>query len=442
MQQIELAPDYSEGRVTIGPYLPAGLGFTNFPPPYPGAGGGVYPYVDSSYANPLTPGLPPQVLMIEESPYVGGFVLSSATPQPNSPTNWYWNIRVGDKIRINDSGRYYTIVGPCTINPNNSATPGQNPELFVNNGPPGSLNPAKGLGPTLHRSYWFNSSVGWVVAQTHFPEFLFVVNGQDDGSPPLSATAAGLLAAASPDGYVDNGWNGFDDNLDAEIAAGASPTVDELAEWEIEQWIGAENVGSALLDNTSPLPPSASTPSVTWITSSKPSQIIHDVPYSIVRRPVPVEGSRETSLPGSVVIDATTWNLPLPERSRLPVDPSSLTCDILINPNGQVVPQTIYSTPISFNEPFFHFWLTDRTDVASLTPWDPTTQSPPTQPALPMPQGTPNYTGTAFLKGNRKLVTLFTKSGYVSIDDIVNFNGTDVNAPFYDVQLGSTSGGE
>ena len=46
----------------------------------------------------------------------------------NPPTSWYWNIRIGDKVRINNSGIYYTVVGPMQI---------PNPELFVNVGEPG-----------------------------------------------------------------------------------------------------------------------------------------------------------------------------------------------------------------------------------------------------------------------------------------------------------------
>ena len=36
-------------------------------------------------------------------------------PIPNEPTSWYWNIRQGDKIRIDDSGRYYTVAGPMVV---------------------------------------------------------------------------------------------------------------------------------------------------------------------------------------------------------------------------------------------------------------------------------------------------------------------------------------
>ena len=47
----------------------------------------------------------------------------------NPPTSWYWNIRIGDKIQINNTGISYTVVGPMTV---------FNPELFVNVGVPGT----------------------------------------------------------------------------------------------------------------------------------------------------------------------------------------------------------------------------------------------------------------------------------------------------------------
>ena len=39
--------------------------------------------------------------------------------------------------------------------------------------------------------------------------------------------------------------------------------------------------------------------------------------------------------------------------------------DILLNPNGTVVPTTVYSSPSSFgmNSAFYHFWLAERGDL-------------------------------------------------------------------------------
>ena len=98
-----------------------------------------------------------------------------------------------------------------------------------------------------------------------------------------------------------------------------------------------------------------------------------NISYTITRRPVVSPGSRETPLPSNVVVDLTTWNAQyfnanfsgttgvsyVSERSRLPVDPTTGYVDILLNPNGTVVPTTEYSSPSSFgmNSAFYHFWL-------------------------------------------------------------------------------------
>ena len=43
-----------------------------------------------------------------------------AIDMPNPPTNWSWNIRVGDKLQINQAGPWYTVVGPV-VTPNPGA---------------------------------------------------------------------------------------------------------------------------------------------------------------------------------------------------------------------------------------------------------------------------------------------------------------------------------
>jgi hypothetical protein len=68
--------------------------------------------------------------MIEESAF------DPNTELPNSPTSWFWNIRLGDKIQINHAGPWYTVVGPMT---QTQAT--GNSEMFVNAGPPGTQSP-------------------------------------------------------------------------------------------------------------------------------------------------------------------------------------------------------------------------------------------------------------------------------------------------------------
>lgn len=404
LQSIELAGDYTSGAITIGPMLPPGMAMPGFPTPYV-KGGGTYPYFDStslSLGGSLT-----TVLMIEESPFVGGYVVGGA-PIRNEPTSWYWNIRVGDKIRPNDSGQYYTVVGPCTVNPYTSG--GANSELFVNVGIPGTASP-------LVRTY-YTTNAGTVIAGTFSPEFLFLVNGQDD--PPL-------------DGYADNGWDGFDNPPTFGVSAGMPNGVaDDWAETiqEQERWLGV-SAGSKLSDVPPVVGPYINSPTGFWIATSG-TTTLQDRHYAIRRRPVPVEGARETAMPSGVVIDATTWNT-TQERSRLPIDPFSLAVDILVNANGQVVPTTLYGVPTGANAlSFYHFWVTERTDVQA-----------PTLPAgvyhLPMPKGTAGgYISTGFdLKSDRRLITLFTKSGLINTDTVENFSGSDVNAPFYDAQLGS-----
>lgn len=404
IQQIELAPDYAEGLVNIGPFYQSGGAPANFPPAYPVGSGVTYPYNDSTVGNFS------RVLMIEQSPYVGGFI-TGPSAIPNPPTSWYWNIRVGDQIRINNSGPFYTVVGPCTVNPISSA--GNNTELFVNVGAPGTASP-------LARSYYQDLS-GANPPIAGNPEFLFLVNGKDDDG----------------DGYVDSGWDGFDNNLTAEIANNTAHLVDELIEWETETWRGAAgNVN--LYDPGFAMQAATDSPSLGWLGPpvNGATTVQHDLPYTIRRRPVPVQGARETNLPGSIVIDATTWNFPAQERSRLPIDPYSLTADILVNADGQVVPQTIYSTPTAFNLPFYHFWLTERTSVL-----------PPSGlkdasgnllvPQLGMPEGTPNFTSPpAPLKGNRRLISMFTKSGFITTGSLENFDGTNILAPYLDAQQG------
>lgn len=109
---------------------------------------------------------------------------------PNSPTNWFWNVRVGDQVQINNAGPWYTICGPMQTGPAQG-----NPEMFVNIGPPGTSLPTLNGGQPC--------------------EFLLLVNGRDDNG----------------NGWVDEGWDGVDNN--------GNGKVDEAAEWEVEQWLGS-----------------------------------------------------------------------------------------------------------------------------------------------------------------------------------------------------------
>lgn len=424
---IEPGPDYSNGQVVVWPVLTALEYAANnnilIPPQiaYPGDNNATYPYLPQATRNAVYGGFQPpgEVLLVEQAPFVGNNAGNNQTPPIlNNPTSWFWNVRLGDQIQIGDQGRKYTIVGPCRISP--FSAPGSpnfgNPELFVNDGPPGSQ-------PQFARVYtdqFLNQS------SPYFVEYLLVVNGQDDDA----------------NGFIDDGWDGFDNNYNGTFDEAVSNYNGfTMTEWtEVEQWLGAERgrVGAfsytaALADTTRNLPP--------------PSN------YTISRRPVVSPGARETALPTNVVIDATSWNTTA-ERSRLPIDRNSHFVDILLNPNGQAVLQTTYSNPTSVGEnaTFYHFWLSERADVHEFTDvWgintgtNPPTPNPnPNAPTsifhLPIPA---SFTGglatppTLFLTGERMLVTLFGRTGQITSNSVEFFNANDVNQPFYDSQLGA-----
>ncbi len=367
---MQLAPDYSEGLVSVLVTPPVFDTGTTFPYP-PSLGGGNYPVVA---------GTPGPILVLQQS------VTNPSTGVVNPPTSWYWNIRIGDRIQINNAGISYTVVGPMSV---------VNPELFVNTGAPGTNPPL-----TL--------TIGTV---TYHPEFLFLVNGIDDNN----------------DGYVDNGWDGIDNDGDGLIDQVTDTLTTPLTEWvETETWQGAIASGNST-----------------------------NLPYTVTRRPAVAPGARETLLPSNVVVDLTSWNpgfynntAPfntygitwVAERSRLPVDPTTGYVDILINPNGTVMPTTVYSSPSSFGmaSSFYHFWLSERGDL-----FDPHAQTGVPY-LLPMVAGAANYPsasdllGTRALSGERRLVTLYTRTGQIITNQVenTNFNGTNPSLPFLLPQQG------
>jgi prepilin-type N-terminal cleavage/methylation domain-containing protein len=365
---IEAAPEYTEGVLGIAfPLAPFNI-------PYPLInGGGNYPISNNSVVGG------PNVLMVKE-------VVVSSSGVLNEPTSWFWNIRVGDKLQINGAGLWYTVVGPMVWTPQQG-----NSELFVNVGAPGTQSPFQDL--------QFGANVN--------PEFLFLVNGIDDNQ----------------NGWVDEGYDGVDNNYSFELANGGPYLTDEIAEWENETW------PATILA----LPPAA------------------NLPYTIKRRPAPAANSRETSLPTNVVIDLTTWGNAFQERSQFPsgvINPYTGYVDILVYPNGTVVPTTIYSAPSSFgmSGAFFHFWLAERSDIAAPS------QNATKAPFLPVGNikqqlilsGTP-FTG-ASLQGEYRIVTLFTRTGQITSNDNVEFdnpvnpaNGTTYNPgyPFLPTEQGT-----
>jgi prepilin-type N-terminal cleavage/methylation domain-containing protein len=169
---IEPAPDYSEGRVSIV----AG--------PNPAAATLPLLYAPTARAYPA------ETLRIEES-------RENATGAPNARTSWYWNVRIGERIRIGESGAWYTIIGPAKVPPGAG-----NPEQFVNVGPPGVPSPIVRGGDEV--------------------EFLYVVNGLDDDA----------------DGVTDSGWDG--------TGYAAGQLAPGVPGWEAERWHVAH--GPGLLD--------------------------------------------------------------------------------------------------------------------------------------------------------------------------------------------------
>lgn len=391
---IEPAPDYSEGLVTAKPHFDPNTGR------FPG---------DTS-TDPRADYLRVQECLVN---YRSGVAL------PNPRTNWFWNIRQGDKFRFNDTGHVYTIVGPM----GDPSNPIPNPERYVHAGP-----------------------------NYQGPEFLYLVNGVDDNS----------------NGYIDDSFDGIDDDANPAYVdpyPGANgvwydpplltntpltPAQYILAELEDEKFIGLplinpasanglDDDGNGIVDD----------PSETDFTQK---------PYTIQRRPIPSPGARVMNLPSGIVVDMTSWNYhperapfgSAGERSRLPIDPLSGFVDVMLTPGGQVVQAeatTQPGPPRAF--PFYHFWLTEADDVSSAlwgfpapTPADPDPNPNPNPNAsarnylLPIPRDANTQAGEAVLEGERRLVTINTRTGQVSTNTIEDFDPTFIGAPFLRAQQG------
>jgi len=336
---LEPAPPYKEGFVDASPALPAG------------------------FSLPV-----PALLVVEHARAPDG--------SPNVRTSWFWNLRVGDQIRLGQpqvithagsgtenimqptpSGNVYTVVGPMVVGPDAG-----NSELFVNFGNPGSASP-------------FQAQVGNVALNL---DFLYLVNGKDDNG----------------DGLTDEGWDGVDNNLNG--------VTDEVGEWEPERWLQTFNAGSTNLT------------------------------YRVERRPMPSQRSIATTMPAGTVIDMTSW-ASTRERSRVRVNPYTGAVDLMIQPDGTVSCSTPYASPASFSlaDSFTHLWIADIQDIHDMLP--------PSANAfrLPMPVDTPGWSPSSpALKGASRIVTL-ARSGRLSVTDPAgSFSITDISAPFRRGQTG------
>ncbi|MGE3821210.1 MAG: prepilin-type N-terminal cleavage/methylation domain-containing protein [Isosphaeraceae bacterium] len=422
--QIEPAPTLSDGYVTfptgraswIGPGNPPLPPVYPFPVRFDAAGNPLLPTsnVNGNYPLPLSPGVPDpvqtilgtdtnrHVLMVVEARATYNGAIQRYVPAPR--VNWFWNVRIGDRIRLEDSGAYYTIVGPMTV---------FNPEKYVNIGPPGT--------PAVLSDTYFNGDETTVPVR---PEFLFLVNGVDDNH----------------DGYVDQGVDGVNQNLD--YVPNTSPLfqiTDDLREWvapanapwtsEREVWLNSALERDWDYAKRYPRDPTLP-PNVAIGAQVRPRAYS----YTIHRRPVVSPGAREVNLPAGAVIDLTTWNSTR-ERSRLPVDRYTGVVDVLIKPSGEIVPTTEYSSPSSFpmDDAFYHFWIADREDVV-----EPFNSGG--YPNLPVPEGTAGYTRipAVFLKKDRQLLTLTTRTGQVVTNSVEYFDVAtpDPNLPYRDAQRG------
>ena len=159
-------------------------------------------------------------------------------------------------------------------------------------------------------------------------------------------------------------------------------------------------------------------------------------------------GARETVLPGNAVVDLTGSFYRTRERSRLPVDDLSGEVDILIDPSGRVVPTISYSSPsgnIMGQSTFYHIWVGERSDLAELPAADADGNRRLVSGydfALPMPVDA--YPASVLnanptlpqLKGEMRLLTLFTRTGNLMTTDRPPFNVSNTNQPFHAAELG------
>ncbi len=321
---------------------------------------------------------------------------------PDEPTSFYYNIRQGEKLKLNGSGTEYTIAGPIRTFTETGTAAGfiVNPERFINFNAP--TTPTVDEGRSLPVApYLLNF------------EALFLTNGRDDdGDGYVDESFDGI--DNDSDGITDPGFNGLDDN--------ANGMIDEPLELLIGRDLGAGIYSGTEFEQEVFIGrlPTANTPFDS---------------FTIARRPLPQPGAREISLPANVVIDLTTSAFPrllgtAAERSRVPIDPATGYVDFLIYPNGQIVPSTPYGNFAALADyPYYFLWLTERQDVFEPEPFDPAA-APLNQVQLPVPRDTPNYNLPRFLEGQRRMVVISPNSGHAAVSPIETFDGSGAGFPF------------
>lgn len=383
-----------------------------------------------------------------------------------APTSWYWNVRQGETLRVAGSGPRYTIAGPMyngdtlSGDKNIGGTSTMNPERFLHQERIGASQPVVSL-PTLAGMYpgtvaaptsfagpasfagagypAFSGASYWSEMTTSLPtvlninytaaEVLYLTNGRDDDG----------------DGVIDEGFDGIDNDGDGIVDPGFN---------------GRDDDGNGLIDepgemllNYNPLFPASGEYEPETLDSTNASRAGHYVStpwampgynYVINRRAVVAENAVETRLPANIVVDLTmldrysgTAATLQPERSRLPLDPIAQTVDVLFGANGQVIEDTAGVSTLVNNRnlPFYHFWLATKSDVFGIAyggnPPNPAnlTLDPANARFLPTP-----YSSPTTLKGQRRLVTLFPKTGNTVVNSVEDF--TTVEQPYQDAQFG------
>jgi hypothetical protein len=129
----------------------------------------------------------------------------------------------------------------------------------------------------------------------------------------------------------------------------------------------------------------------------------------------------------------------------------------MINPDGSVVPTTIYSSPsaVGMDAAFSHFWIAERGDVyAPQAPLVPKGVFDLPMPLTAISQTSPTSALTTdayaalvatnpalpYLKGEVRIVTLFTRTGQTTTNENPTFNVLNVNQPFVEAQQGVSGG--
>lgn len=430
---LEAPPDHRDGLITVPPGMGVDLSIVpNMEMP---------PFLAAALQSPSAKAL----IIIEQKYHTITIPGTGVLPIPNPPTNWYGNIRQGDKIYIPTLQRYFTIAGPVarTIGgqPNTERLIGIDENWTLYNAHyartilqyPTIPLPADSWPPVVSAA-----NADWPGYAMRWPEFLIVTNGIDDDN----------------DGFIDEHFDGLDNNGDGLV----DPAFDGLDQR------GAGYPDSPL-DRVIPFPVVAGVDSEWENDADLGLLTLADDPlipgstegyeYRIIRRPAPAQGSSELTLPGDVLIDATTASsVYFPgnvtgntssgsnSRSRLPISPASPHyADFMMAPNGQVLQAAAASSQVQpLDLPFLHFWLAERADilpgyvsVVNTTQW---LKLPVPKDALNLASDA-NYPGNSFLTKGRRLVSVNARTGQVVSNSIESFDVANPNLPFIAPQRGA-----